>query len=265
MDFNLKDRRVAVTGAGDGIGRAIAQAFASAGARVAGCARNEDRLQDLARAIDGKGHLFAPADVRKVEDIQAFHGKIMETFGGVDVLVNNVGSILKTANFLELSDDDWLESFQTNLMTAVRTTRAFIPALKNSGSPRIVNVSSIAARGPGERFPHYSAMKAALSNLTVSLAKTLAPDNILVNSVSPGPVWTRSWEVEAQEMARKSGVETRTAQDLLKAEAGQATLLKRIGIPEDVAGTVLFLASDHSRWITAANFTADGGMTGDPF
>lgn len=265
MDFNLEGRKVVVTGAADGIGRALALAFSAAGARVAGCARNKTRMRELSRAIDGRNHLFEQADVARPEDIQRFYHKVVETFGGVDVLVNNVGSILKTADFFDLTDDDWRESFEVNLLTAVRMCRTFVPALKNSGAPRIVNISSIAAQGPGERFPHYSAMKAAMSNFTVSLAQTLAPDKILVNSVSPGPVWTRSWENESREIAEKSGMKLREIQERLRSEAGQSSLLKRIGEPEDVAGIVLFLASDHARWITATNFTVDGGILRDPF
>ena len=240
MDLNLKDRKIVITGASEGIGRALALAFANAGARVAGCARGAASLRELSRTIEGQGHLFKQVDLTKAENIQGFYLDVMTAFGGVDVLINNAGSILKTAAFLELTDEDWQDSFQINLMSAVRMARAFIPALRNSGAPRIINISSITATCPGELFPHYSAMKAGLSNLTVSLARTLAPDKILVNSVSPGPVWTRSWENEAP-------------------------LLKRMGVPEDITGVVLFLASDQSRWITAANFTVDGGILCNPF
>ena len=114
------------------------------------------------------------------------------------MLINNVGAILKLANFFELTDQDWEDSFQINLMSAVRLTRLCIPSLKQSTCSRIINISSIAAGNPQEVFPHYSAMKAGLSNFTVSLAQTLAADKILVNSISPGPVWSKSWEDEAQ-------------------------------------------------------------------
>lgn len=265
MDLNLKDRKVVITGAGDGIGRALALAFASAGARVAGCARGEVRLAELSRIIPGKGHLFKQADLTQPDDIQMFHREVMETFHGADILINNVGSVLKFADFFELSDEDWVDSFQVNLLSAVRMSRLFIPAMKNSGAPRIINISSIMAAKPGGLFPHYSAMKAGLSNFTVSLAHTLASDNIPVNCVSPGPVWTRSWENEAGEIVKKSGLDLPQVQENLRAEAGRLALLGRIGVPEDVTGLVLFLASDHARWITASDFTVDGGILCDPF
>jgi len=265
MELNLKERRVVITGAGEGIGRALALAFAREGARVGVCARTAERLDSLAGEIAGNGHVFQPADLTQPQDIDTFHKKVLDAFHRVDVLVHNVGAILKLGDFFELSDEDWRDSFDINLMPTVRLTRLFVPALKHSGAPRIINISSIAAHKPGGAFPHYSAMKAALSNLTVSLAQTLAPDKILVNSISPGPVWTRSWEEEARHIAEKTGTGYQTAQDDLIAQTAQHVLLKRMGAPSDITGLVLFLASDHASWITASNFTVDGGIIQDPY
>ncbi|MEE8205495.1 MAG: SDR family oxidoreductase, partial [Nitrospinaceae bacterium] len=164
-----------------------------------------------------------------------------------------------------LTDQDWRESFEINLLPAVRLCRMFIPTLKHSGAPRIINISSIAGSRPGDIFPHYSAMKAGLSNLTVSLAQTLAEDHILVNSVSPGPVWSRSWENEAQEVAKQTGKPLHKVEEEIKSGTEATVPLKRMGMPEDVTGLVLFLASDHASWITATNFTVDGGITQDPY
>lgn len=265
MDLKLQNRKVIITGAGEGIGRSLALAFAEEGARVAVCARSAGRLSDLAKIIRGKGHVFQPADLAKPADTQDFFQEVMRKFNGLDILVNNVGSILNMANFHDLTDEDWLDSFNINLMPAVRLTRLFLPALRASSAPRIINISSIAAQRPGDVFPHYSAMKAALSNLTVSLARTLAADKILVNSVSPGPVWTRSWEQEVEKMAERTGSDAVEVREKMVAETAEGLLLKRMGAPEDIQGLVLFLASQHSRWITASNFTADGGLVMDPF
>ncbi len=265
MDLDLEGRKVLITGAGDGIGRTLAFDFARMGAHVAGCARSEDRLTSLSREIEGKGHFFSPADLTQPEDIQSFHDGVMDAFGGLDVLVNNAGSILKMGGFFDVTDADWEDSFAINLMPAVRLSRLFIPTLKHSGAPRIINISSIAGSRPGEVFPHYSAMKAALSNLTVSLAQTLGPEKILVNSVSPGPVWTRSWESEAKAMSRQSGKKLHDVEEEIKAQTAESVLLKRMGMPEDVSGIVLFLASDHASWITGTNFAVDGGVTLNPY
>ena len=265
MDINLKGRKVVVTGAGDGIGRALALAFGKAGAQVAGCARTQTRLSSLTAEIEGQGHLFMQADLTRMEDIQNFHDKAVETFGGLDILVNNVGSVLKLKNFFELSDEDWQDSFSINLLPAIRLSRLFLHALRQSGAPRIINISSIAGSRPGEIFPHYSAMKAALSNFTVSLANTLAPDNILVNTVSPGPVWSNSWQKQALDDAERLGKDLHATTEELQSSTGQAVPLKRMGVPGDLTGLVLFLASDHASWITASNFHVDGGLLQNPY
>jgi len=259
MDLELRGRKVLITGAGDGIGRALALAFAAEGARVAGVARSESRLASLAAEAEGSGHFFHAADLSRPEDIKTLHDQVVERFGGLDVLVNNAGAILKLGDFFDTSDEDWQRSFDINLMAAVRLARLFIPSLKHSGSPSIINISSIAALRPGEVYPHYSAMKAALTNWSHSLAKTLAAEKIRVNLVSPGPVWTRSWENEAREAAKKSGQDyAQVAADIRKG-AGSRVLLGRMGTPEDVVGMVLFLASDRAGWITGADFVVDGG------
>jgi len=254
---------VIITGAGDGIGRALALAFAKEGALVAVCARSQDRLDSLSGEIESAGHLFISADLGKVEGVEAFHESVMKQLGQVDVLINNVGAILKLANFFELTDQDWEDSFQINLMSAVRLTRLCIPSLKQSACARVINISSIAAASPQEVFPHYSAMKAGLSNFTVSLAQTLAPDQIRVNSISPGPVWSKSWEDVAREQSNGSSLE-QTRKEIME-QTGKTIPLNRMGMPEDLTGLALFLASDQSAWITATNFTVDGGLTRNPF
>ena len=261
MDLNLKNRNVIITGAGDGIGRALALAFAKEGAKVAVCARSQDRLDSLSEEIEGTGHLFCSADLSTVKGVTDFYENAMKQLGQVDVLVNNVGAILKLADFFALTDQDWEDSFQINLMSAVRLSRHCIPSLKKSTCARIINISSIAAASPQEVFPHYSAMKAGLSNLTVSLAQTLAPDKILVNSISPGPVWSKSWEDEVQ----STGSDFDQAKKEIMEQTGKTIPLNRMGMPEDLTGLALFLASEQSGWITATNFSVDGGITRNPF
>ena len=259
----MKNRKVIVTGAADGIGRALALAFAKEGAKVAGCSRSAERLDSLEKEIKGSGHIFFAADLSNAAGINEFFSKTQEKFRGIDILVNNVGAVLKLGNFLEVSDQDWENSFQLNLMSAVRLCRLSIAALRKSSCPRIINISSIAASHPQEIFPHYSAMKAGMSNLTVSLAQTLADDGICVNSISPGPVWSQSWEKEIKSQASEQSFE-QVKNDIM----GQTSInipLNRMGMPEDLTGLTLFLASEQSAWITATNFVIDGGLTRNPF
>ena len=154
MDLNLKNRKIIITGSGDGIGRALALAFAKEGAQIAACARSQERLDSLSREIDGNGHLFFSTDLSTAKGVESFHKNIMSQLGQVDVLINNVGAILKLANFFEITDQDWEDSFQINLMSAVRLSRHCIPSLKQSKCARIINISSIAAASPQEVFPH---------------------------------------------------------------------------------------------------------------
>ena len=265
MDMNLKNRKVVITGVSEGIGKSLAIAFAKAGAKVAGSARNKERLYAIEREISGAGHFFLSADFSKLEDIQMFYDKTISAFGGVDILINNVGSIQKLAGFFDLSDEDWQEAFDVNLMSAVRACRLFSAPLKKSIAPRIINITSVAASRPGDVFPHYSAVKAGLCNLTISLARALADDKVLVNSVSPGPVWSKSWDDEAKNIANSSGDDLQQVVDEIRSSSAQTLLLKRMGAPDDVAGLVLFLASDLSSWITASNFTVDGGFNQNPY
>ena len=235
MDIDLKNRKVVITGVSEGIGRSLALAFGEAGAKVAGSARNYERLRVIESEISGTGHFFYSGDFSKSDDIQTFY------------------------------DEDWQEVFDLNLMSAVRTCRLFSSSLKQSVSPRIINITSVAASRPGDVFPHYSAVKAGLCNLTISLARSLASEKVLVNSVSPGPVWSKSWDDEAKNIAEKSGNDLQGIVDEMRTSSAETLLLKRMGVPDDVTGLVLFLASDLSGWITASNFTVDGGFNQNPY
>ena len=261
MDIDLNNRKVVITGVSEGIGKGLALAFGEAGAQVAGSARNSERLHAIEKEIVGSGHFFFSADFSKLDDIQKFYDKTISTLGDIDILINNVGSIQKLAGFFDLSDKDWQEVFDVNLMSAVRACRLFSSSLKKSDSARIINITSVAASRPGDIFPHYSAVKAGLCNLTISLARTLAKDKILVNSVSPGPVWSKSWDDEVKNIANKSGNNLQDIASEMRASSAETLLLKRMGVPDDITGIVLFLASDLSNWVTASNFTIDGGFT----
>jgi 3-oxoacyl-[acyl-carrier protein] reductase len=260
MKLNLEDCKVLVTGGAHGIGRAMALAFAEEGAHVAVCARSQAGLDKLKNEMAGSGHIFKTADLTKVLDVESLHATILEQWGGLDVLVNNVGAIQKMGTFLDLTDEDWREVFDINLLSAVRVLRLFIPELRKSPAPSIINISSIASVRPEEVFPHYSAMKAGLSNLTASLSQTLAGDGIRVNTVSPGPVWSRSWENEAAAVAQETGKTLETICEEFRSGSAERIPLKRMGEPEDVSGLVLLLASQSSAWITGSNFTIDGGI-----
>ena len=261
MGLNLKNRKIIISGASDGIGRALALAFAKEGAQVAVCARNQGPLDTLSAEIEGEGHLFFSADLGKAEGVQAFHENVMNQWGHIDVLINNVGAILKLVNFFELTDQDWEDSFQINLMSAVRLTRLCIPALKQSACAAIINISSIAAASPQEVSPHSSAMKAGLSNLTVSLAKTLAPEKIRVNAISPGAIATPIFYGGSARANTLTDAENEAKMAKLTANLAKAVPLQQAGLAVDIAEGALYLASDASRFVTSHDLVIDGGRT----
>lgn len=262
MDLDLRDRVALVTGASEGIGRAIAEAFATEGARVVLTARRADRLEAAAERIVHAGGeaVTIPADLTKAEDVDALFEKMAQGPGRLDFLVNSLGSVVGFTGFDDTADDAWEESFQVNVMSAVRISRLALPLLRESDRPRVVFIGSLGARQPTGVWPHYSATKGAMVNLSKSLATQWAPLGINVNAISPGPVWTESWEKESFQVASRDSIPAEEAGRLLVRQKEATVPLGRIGTPADVAGLCLFLCSPHAGWITGTNIAVDGGM-----
>jgi NAD(P)-dependent dehydrogenase (short-subunit alcohol dehydrogenase family) len=260
VELSLGDKVAVVTGASKGIGLAVARAFAEEGAKVVASSRSaSEGLKGLA----GRYPLVHVAvDLGTPEGPKKLVGRAMETFGGVDVLVNNVGVFEpRLEGFSAITDEDWRRTFEINFMSAVRISRAVLPSMVERGSGTIVNVSSINARMPLPFVADYSAAKAALTNLSKLLAEEFGPRGVRVNSVSPGPVRTPAWEEEGgfgDRLAKTVGGGNLTG--FLKEfprEFGIA--LGRMGTTEEVAALVLFLASDWASWITGSDYVVDGG------
>jgi NAD(P)-dependent dehydrogenase (short-subunit alcohol dehydrogenase family) len=262
MDLDLKDRVVLVSGASEGIGRAIGEAFAKEGARVVLTARRANRLDATVDRINKAGGdaVGIPADLTRAEEVEALFAQLAEGPGRLDVLVNNVGAVVEFAGFEQITESDWSQSFDVNVMTSVRLTRGALPLLRGSDRGRILFVGSLGAKQPTGVWPHYNATKAAMVNLAKSLAMQLAKERINVNAISPGPIWTESWDREAAQLAGREGVSIEEAGRLLVQSKEAKVPLGRIGTPADVAGLCLFLSSPHAGWITGANIAVDGGM-----
>ena len=257
----LDGRTAIVTGASKGIGRAIALAFAGAGARVVATARASRDLEDLLpklRALQPDCATFS-GDATLPETAQQIATKTHDQFGTIDILVNNVGGAVRYGGFLELTDADWLTAFNLNLMTTVRFTREALPYLRQSPHGRIVNVTSISAIQPGRFNPHYAAMKAAQLNLTKMIANTLSADGVLVNAIAPGPVESAAWDACIRDQGVRRGLSHDEAKLAVTEEEAGKVPLGRIGSPDDVACAALFLASDMGRWITGSCLQVDGG------
>jgi NAD(P)-dependent dehydrogenase (short-subunit alcohol dehydrogenase family) len=260
VELGLKSKVAVVTGASKGIGLAITKALVAEGARVIAGAR--DVGSELRSLAEGGAVDAVSIDLATPGGPQALVAEAQK-YGGLDVVVNNVGAVaLRLEGFASVTDDQWLSSFNLNFMAAVRTTRAALPLLAQRGGGAIVTVSSVNAFLPDPGIIDYCAAKAALTNFSKALSKELGPKGIRVNTVSPGPVETALWlgsDGVAATVAKSSGVDFDTAKrQVVASQGGFAT--GRFTRPNEVADLVLFLASDRSGNITGADFVIDGGL-----
>ena len=245
--FHLTDRVAIVTGAGRGIGAASAVALAEAGADVVLAARTDEQLRAVASQVEAVGRqaVVVAADLSDLDAVAGLADTAAEAFGRVDVVVNNVGGTMPRP-LLDTSPRFLEEAFHFNVATAHALVRAAVPHLLASGSGSVVNISSVMGRTAGRGYLAYGTVKAALAHYTRLAAKDLAP-RIRVNAIGVGSTATSALDVVMQ------SDELRTAME-------QATPLRRIGEPEEIAATVLFLASPASSFITGKVVEADGGL-----
>jgi NAD(P)-dependent dehydrogenase (short-subunit alcohol dehydrogenase family) len=258
MDLGLSERVAVVTGASKGIGLAVTQMLADEGALVVAGARTTGALEGLERVTP------VAVDLTRPDGPKALVQRALDDHGRVDILVNNVGAVrLRLTGFLALGDDDFEWALEMNFFTALRATRAAVRPMVEQGSGAIVNVASVNAFfQPDGATIDYGAAKAALLNLTKSLAQELGPAGIRVNAVSPGPVATDLWLGEngvAATVGRATGVDADTARDtVIAAIGGFAT--GRLTTPQEVATLVVLLASDRTANVTGTNSVIDGGL-----
>ncbi len=262
MKLGLKDKVVLVTGGSKGIGRAIAEGFAAEGSKVVIAARGKEELEKAAKEIaSSTGAEVFPlvADASKADDITRMVDETVKHFGTVHVLVNNAGGVGAFAPFQDLTDDDWLDIFNFNVMSAVRATRAVLPHMQRQKWGRIINISSESGTQPDAFMPHYNASKSAMNSLTKSLSKAYATEGILVNTVSPAFIMTPLVSDMLQKLAKEQGVTPEQVQAQFLATNRPHIELKRPGRSEEVASAVVYLASEQASFITGTNLRVDGG------
>jgi 3-oxoacyl-[acyl-carrier protein] reductase len=255
MDLGLRDRVCVVTGSTGGIGLATAQFLAAEGARVAIVGRDSTRVES-ARQTAGAA-LGIVADLAESAAAEAVVGEATTSLGEVDCLVNNVG-VAYQADFEQVTDDQWDEMWQLNVMSFVRAIRAVLPSMRGRGSGVIVNVSSTAAKRPSAGMPNYSVTKAAVLSLSRLVADLYAKEGIRCNAITPGPTATSAWLGEgglADQQARRSG---KTREEAL-ASVAAGRPLGRLAEPEEIASVIAFLCSERASYVTGAAWSADGG------
>lgn len=261
MDMGLKNKVAIVTGGSEGIGRAAATSLAREGARVVICARRKDNLENAAAEISketGGRVIGIPADVTKPEDIQALVDKTVETFGRLDIVVNNAG-VPAGGNFENLSDEGMRLDMDLKFYAAVRVSRAAIPHMKKQGGGRIINVTAIAGKQPGANSMPTSISRAAGLAFTKALSKDMAKYNILVNTVCIGNIKSNQ-TVRRAEAARARDPNAASVEQMY-AEAGKAVPLGRIGEGPEAGDVICFLASDRASYLTGTAVNVDGGLS----
>jgi 3-oxoacyl-[acyl-carrier protein] reductase len=258
MDLGLNGQVALVAASSRGLGRAIANGFATEGARVMVSGRDDASLSETAgelREATGAQVDHHVADLTRAEDIRALVERTAEIFGGLDVLVTNAGGP-PAGSFDVFGDEEWSSAFELNLMSVVRLIREVLPYMREKGYGRIVNVASSSIKQPIENLILSNTFRAGINGLAKSLAVELAPDGILINTLGPGRISTeRSAGIDAAQ-AERQGVTVEEIRGRVEAQIP----LGRYGTPEEFATMVVFLASRANSYVTGQALLVDGGM-----
>ncbi|MSQ27459.1 MAG: SDR family oxidoreductase [Dehalococcoidia bacterium] len=257
MDLGLRGKVAVITGGSEGIGRAAAIEFAREGAHVAICARRADVLEAAAGQVKAAGGdvLAVSLDVTEPGRLEAFVQQAIDRWGGVDILLNNVGTSAAGA-FETVTDEIWQQDLDLKFFSAVRATRVAIPSMRARGGGRIINITTVGGKQPGASSVPTTVTRAAGIALTKAMSKDLAKDNILVNTVCVS--LAKSGQTSRRGMARNPG----RSLDEVYADMGARLPLGRVAEAEEVANVIVFLASARASYITGASVNVDGGLSG---
>lgn len=254
--MRLAGKATIVTGAGSGIGRAIAERFAAEGAAVLVADIEEPGGRETVAAIHAAGGKaeFVRTDVAREDDCRAMAAAAERHFGRIDVLVNNAAAFV-FGKVDEVSRADWDKVLAVNVIGPAQCVKFALPAMRRAGGGSIVNIASVSGFIAQPAFVPYNTSKGALVNMTRCLAFDLAADKVRVNAICPGEIHTRATDYHIQ----KLGIDAQAA----LAKLAAVSPMDRLGRPDEIASVALFLASDESSFVTGALLVADGGATLD--
>uniref|UniRef100_A0A831X7Y5 SDR family oxidoreductase n=1 Tax=Thermorudis peleae TaxID=1382356 RepID=A0A831X7Y5_9BACT len=257
MDLGLRSKVALVPAASQGLGKAVALAFAREGARLAVCSRRLDAIEATAEEARRLGAevLALAADLTRAEDIANLVQRTVDQFGGIDILITNAGGP-PAGRFDDFDDAAWQAGYELTLLSAIRLIRAALPSMRQRGGGVIITMTSSSIKQPISNLILSNVFRAGVAALAKTLADELAPDNIRVNNVVPGRIATERVAQLDQANAARLGVDVETVRQSMLAQIP----LRRYGEPEEFADAVVFLASDRASYITGATLQVDGGM-----
>jgi NAD(P)-dependent dehydrogenase (short-subunit alcohol dehydrogenase family) len=266
MDLGLNGAAVLVNGGSKGMGRAAAEAMAAEGARVAVLARTRsdlDETVDTLRALGAMDTLALAADITDRDQVTAAVAQLDRSWGGLNVLVNAAGPVgIGVGGLSDIDDEEWAATFDVGVLGAVRCVRAALPLLRTAEWARIVTVSAHSTHRQSPGLVAYTAAKSALTSLSKNLAATLAPDGILVNTVSPGSFLSAGLRDYLAALPPERGADPDDLHDAMRVIAedfGHPAWLGRAGDPAEIGPVIAFLASRRNSYLTGADVNVDGG------
>jgi NAD(P)-dependent dehydrogenase (short-subunit alcohol dehydrogenase family) len=266
MDLGLKDAAVVVNGGSAGMGRAAALSFAAEGARVAVLARDRTRLAETVDQLNVAGSPDAVAvatDLKDATSVRDAFAELSDRWSHINVLVNAAGPVeVGVGRFADVADEEWIATMHIGLLSAVRCVRHALPQLRSAPWARIVNISAHSTRRQSPDLVAYTASKAALTSFSKNLSQSLAPDGILVNTVSPGSFLSRGLKGYLSGLPSERNVDPENLIDAMRVIAedfGHPAYLGRAGDPSEIGPVITFVGSCLNSYMTGADINVDGG------